>query len=97
MDGDKLGAVQVWSRPHAVKDLQHFLSFSNFYRWFIKSFSSIASPLKDLLRTWGSKPSWMPEEESPQGPVLLYPGSAPAYLIAASPCRALVPEILPIR
>lgn len=48
MDPDKVQAVRDWPTPKTRKQLQHFLSFVNFYRWLIKNFSSITAPLHTL-------------------------------------------------
>ncbi len=47
-DPDKLKAVTQWPVPTSVKQLQRFLGFANFYRRFIKGFSSVAAPLSAL-------------------------------------------------
>lgn len=49
MDPDKVSAVCDWPRPGNRKQLQRFLGFANFYRHFIKNFSSIAAPLHTLI------------------------------------------------
>ncbi|TRX94028.1 hypothetical protein FHL15_005106 [Xylaria flabelliformis] len=41
MDPKKVEAITNWEQPQHVKDVQKFLGFANFYRRFIKSFSSI--------------------------------------------------------
>lgn len=41
-------AVREWPTPNSRKQLQHFLGFENFYRKFIKNFSSIAAPVHAL-------------------------------------------------
>ncbi|KAK1805736.1 hypothetical protein P4O66_002000 [Electrophorus voltai] len=46
----KMEAVKDWPRPCTCKVLQRFLGFTNFYRRFIKNFSSIAKPLTGQLR-----------------------------------------------
>ncbi|KAK7913158.1 hypothetical protein WMY93_013369 [Mugilogobius chulae] len=48
MDQDKVQAVKDWPTPSCRKDVQRFLGFANFYRKFIKNFSSIAAPLHVL-------------------------------------------------
>ena len=55
MDPEKLKAIIKWKHPDNLKDLQSFLGFTNFYRRFIKSFSSIIKPLTALLQT---KATW---------------------------------------
>lgn len=46
-----------WPIPHTVKKMQCFLGFANFYRHFIRGFSSIAYPFTSLHR---SKPRCLP-------------------------------------
>uniref|UniRef100_A0A9J7Y295 Gypsy retrotransposon integrase-like protein 1 n=1 Tax=Cyprinus carpio carpio TaxID=630221 RepID=A0A9J7Y295_CYPCA len=50
VDPGKIRAVLDWPRPTSVKQVQRFLGFSNFYRRFIRNFSSIAEPLSSLTR-----------------------------------------------
>ncbi|RYO77870.1 hypothetical protein DL764_010172 [Monosporascus ibericus] len=54
MDPDKVKAIQQWEQPGSLRELQRFLGFANFYRRFIKGFSSIARPLTALM----SKAKW---------------------------------------
>lgn len=48
MDPSKVEAVKNCPVPKNHKQLQRFLGFANFYRRFIKSYSSIAFPLHQL-------------------------------------------------
>ncbi|KAK3570670.1 hypothetical protein QTP86_024756 [Hemibagrus guttatus] len=50
MDLTKLRAVTEWPNPTKIKELQRFLGFANFYRRFIRNYSSVAGPLTSLLR-----------------------------------------------
>jgi hypothetical protein len=50
MDPGKVSAVRDWPTPTTLRDVRAFLGFSNFYRRFIKDFSSIARPLHDLTK-----------------------------------------------
>ncbi len=50
MDDKKVQSVLNWPQPKTVKELQRFLGFANFYRRFIRNFSTIAAPLTSLLR-----------------------------------------------
>ncbi len=50
MDDKKVQAVLDWPQPQTVKELQRFLGFANFYRRFIRNFSSIASPLTAMTK-----------------------------------------------
>uniref|UniRef100_A0A3B3HJB6 Gypsy retrotransposon integrase-like protein 1 n=1 Tax=Oryzias latipes TaxID=8090 RepID=A0A3B3HJB6_ORYLA len=50
-DPAKIEAVVQWETPQSRKKLQQFLGFSNFYRRFIRDYSSIAAPLTQLTST----------------------------------------------
>jgi hypothetical protein len=50
MDPGKVSAVRDWPTPTTLWDVRAFIGFSNFYRRFIKDFSSIARPLHDLTK-----------------------------------------------
>ncbi|KAK3523568.1 hypothetical protein QTP70_002476 [Hemibagrus guttatus] len=50
MDVVKVQAVTEWPAPTSVRELQRFLGFANFYRRFIRNYSSVAGPLTSLLR-----------------------------------------------
>ncbi len=60
MDEGKVEAVKTWPKPTTIKELQRFL-FSNFYRRFIHSYSSITAPLTNLLKGKPKSLSWTPE------------------------------------
>ncbi|EDN10041.1 hypothetical protein HCAG_05844 [Histoplasma mississippiense (nom. inval.)] len=53
MEPDRVSTIVEWPTPKSIKEVQSFLGFANFYRRFIKSFSSIAAPLFELTK--GSK------------------------------------------
>jgi hypothetical protein len=61
IDPIKVKAITQWKEPQRVRDLQRFLGFANFYRRFIRSFSTIARPLHDLLKK-GLPWKWGPTE-----------------------------------
>ncbi len=50
MDNKKVSSVLNWPQPTTVKELQRFLGFANFYRRFIRDFSTVAAPLTSMLR-----------------------------------------------
>jgi len=59
MEQEKIKAVKEWKTPTKVKDVECFLGFTNFYRWFIHNFSHTAKPLNELK----GKKEWKWEEE----------------------------------
>ena len=50
MDPGKVAAVKNWPTPTTLKEVRAFIGFANFYRRFIKDFSSLARPLHDLTK-----------------------------------------------
>jgi len=51
MDPVKVARVRDWPTPENWTDVQAFIGFVNFYRRFIRDFSTIARPLFDLIRS----------------------------------------------
>jgi len=50
MDPQKVEAIVNWEAPQSVKGVQSFIGFANFYRKFIKNFSSLVMPMVSLVR-----------------------------------------------
>ncbi|KAF8761144.1 hypothetical protein RHS01_00185 [Rhizoctonia solani] len=50
LDKLKIQAVQEWPTPTKVKEVQSFLGFANFLRWFVANFSHLARPLHNLVK-----------------------------------------------
>ena len=50
MDKPKVQAILDWEPPKRVTELRSFLGLVNYYRRFIQSYSSKASPLTDFLK-----------------------------------------------
>ncbi|KAI2661634.1 Transposon Tf2-6 polyprotein [Labeo rohita] len=61
MDDAKVRAVRDWPRPKTLKELQRFLGFSNFYRRFIRSFSTVAAPLTSMVKRGDTRLTWSPD------------------------------------
>uniref|UniRef100_A0A8D3E3V3 Gypsy retrotransposon integrase-like protein 1 n=1 Tax=Scophthalmus maximus TaxID=52904 RepID=A0A8D3E3V3_SCOMX len=59
MDPEKVSAVSFWAIPDSRKQLQRFLGFANFYRRFIRNYSTIATPLTALTSSQVSF-TWTP-------------------------------------
>ena len=51
MDPGKVKAVTGWAVPSSRRELQRFLGFANFYRKFVRNYSSVAAPLTSLTST----------------------------------------------
>ena len=90
MDDNKVEAVAHWPTPTSVKDLQRFLGFANFYRRFIRNFSTIASPLTSLLKGSPKKIIWNDSAERAfqklkeaftTAPVLKHPDPAQPFIV----------------
>ena len=48
IEQEKIKAVKEWRTLTKLKDMESFLKFANFYRYFIQNFSYIARPLNEL-------------------------------------------------
>ncbi|KAI4898691.1 hypothetical protein NFI96_020791 [Prochilodus magdalenae] len=64
MDDQKVEAVANWPKPNSIRDLQRFLGFANFYRRFIRNYSSVAAPLTSLLKGDAKRLVWNAQAES---------------------------------
>uniref|UniRef100_A0A3P9MQ90 Gypsy retrotransposon integrase-like protein 1 n=1 Tax=Oryzias latipes TaxID=8090 RepID=A0A3P9MQ90_ORYLA len=88
-DPAKIKAVSQWEPPVTRKKLQQFLGFANFYRRFIRNYSSIASPLTQLTSI--SKPfQWNPDAQVAfdtlkslfiSAPILTQPDSTRQFIV----------------
>lgn len=47
----KIKVVKNWPEPKLVRSIQVFLSFANFYYYFIQNFSKIIAPFTSILKT----------------------------------------------
>ncbi len=50
MEDKKIHNVVNWPQPTTLKEFQHFLGFANFYRRFIRNFSTVAAPLTSMMK-----------------------------------------------
>jgi hypothetical protein len=50
IEESRVEIVREWPKPKSFRDVQVFLGFTNFYRWFISGYSVIARPLTSLLK-----------------------------------------------
>jgi len=50
MDPDKVKGVADWQRPRSPTEVQQFLGFTGYYRYFVLNYSKITRPLLDLTK-----------------------------------------------
>ena len=50
VDPSKIEAVKNWERPTNVTEIRSFVGLANYYRRFVKGFSSIAAQLTNLTK-----------------------------------------------
>ncbi len=58
MDEQKVRAVVNWPQPSTLKELQCFLGFTNFYRPFIRNFSTNAAPIPFMIKAGTQRLTW---------------------------------------
>ncbi|KAI2648041.1 Retrovirus-related Pol polyprotein from transposon 17.6 [Labeo rohita] len=90
MDPQKLEAVRSWPLPTSLKQLQRFLGFANFYRRFIRGFSSTAAPLTALTKPSRGEFHLTPEaiqafrtlcHQFTTAPILTHPDPTKAFVV----------------
>ncbi|CAJ1078658.1 Pol polyprotein [Xyrichtys novacula] len=91
MDPLKVEAVTEWPRPEDRRQLQRFLGFANFYRRFIRNYSSVAAPLTTLTSTTKIF-GWTPEADKAFSELKQRFVSAP-ILIQPDPERQFILEV----
>ncbi len=83
-------AIRTWPIPSTIKELQRFLGFSNFYRRFIQNYSTLTSPLTNLLHNKPKSLSWSPaandafeslKEAFTQAPILVHPDPQSSFIV----------------
>ena len=93
MDPEKVHAVEQWPQPGDRKSLQRFLWFANFYRRFIRGYSSVAAPLTRLTST-KVRFTWGPEAEGAfqtlkgkftSAPILVHPDPERQFIVEVPP------------
>ncbi|CAD6922683.1 unnamed protein product [Tilletia controversa] len=88
MDPKKTDSIESWPTPKCVRDIQVFLGMANFYRRFIKNFSTMAEPLTRLL-TKSLPFAWGPEQD--------HSFSSLKQSFQSAPVRRIFRPDLPIR
>ncbi|GBG87660.1 hypothetical protein CBR_g45813 [Chara braunii] len=49
-EDSKIAAIRDWPMPRTLTELRSFLGLANYYRKFVRNFSTIAAPLRRLLK-----------------------------------------------
>ena len=63
VSNETMKSVWEWAIPKNLRGVRGFIGFANFYRRFIRNFSSITQPLIDLKKKDRGR-RWGPEEEN---------------------------------
>ena len=102
MDPEKVRAVEQWPQLGDRKSLQRFLGFANFYRRFIRGYSSVAAPLTRLTST-KVRFTWGPEAEGafqtlkgkfPTAPILVHPDPERQFIVEVDASNTGVGAVL---
>ena len=101
-DPKKIKTIEEWPVPKCVKDVQRFVGLCNYYRRFVKDFSSIAKPLHTLTKK-GKKFIWSPECDSAfsilkkrltTSPVLLHPDNTKQFIVECDASNFAIGAVL---
>ncbi len=90
MDDKKIHSVVNWLQPTTLKELQRFLGFANFYRRFIRNFSTVAAPLTSMTKRGNHRLTWSPaahqafrtlKERFTTAPILHHPNPEQEFIV----------------
>ena len=93
VDPEKIKTIQEWPTPQNVGDVRSFHGLTSFYRRFVHNFSSLASPLNDLVKKdtpfcWTEKQDQAFKRRKAQltnAPVLALPNFAKTFELECDP------------
>jgi hypothetical protein len=89
VDEEKVKAIQEWPTPTTISQVWSFHGLASYYRWFVRDFSSLASPLTEVIKKnvpfkWGKeqeKAFNLIKEKLTNAPLLVLPNFAKAFEI----------------
>jgi hypothetical protein len=89
VDEEKVNAIQEWPTPTTISQVRSFHGLANFYRWFVRDFSSLAAPLTKVIKKnvsfkWGKeqeKAFNLIKEKLTNAPLLVLPNFAKTFEI----------------
>jgi hypothetical protein len=58
-----VGAVEKWSPPKTLKQVQSFLGFTNYLKMFAKNYSKMIGPINDVLKGATKRINLTPEAQ----------------------------------
>ena len=102
MDPQKVSGILDWPAPKDKKGVQRFVGFANFYRKFIRGFSSIIAPITSLTKQ-ASRFQWSPEAQSAfeklkdlfiSASILRHPDASLPYILEVDASETAVGAIL---
>ena len=101
MDPEKVKAILEWPEPKNLQEVQSFHGLVNFYRRFIRGFSTIIAPITDCLKkenfTWtkvASKAFRELQKAMTQAPVLTLPEFFKVFQVTCDASRVEIGSIL---
>jgi hypothetical protein len=82
MDPEKVKVIREWPSPRSMFEVRSFHGLVSFYRKFIRDFSGICAPMKDMVKKWHKYFNWIEEverrfnilkEKITERPILIWP------------------------
>jgi hypothetical protein len=102
IDPSKTEVIRTYPRPKNQKEVRSFLGLTNYFKKFIRSYSSLTQPLRELLKngipfTWGDaheKTFTVLKEKLCQSPILAFPDTSRPFIISTDASKHALGFIL---